>query len=198
MFGEIMMVVGAIVGYFVMAGTVQGIFRAAKIGDSGDQFLCGIAWPISLPILCGVGAVQNISKISAPKLLQPKPKAAAYAEAPMTILAGMICQRMLASPEGCEYLTWSFKDMKVRFESDYDSPYHVREAHVNNTTFGREDFSKSDHKMIVRAWEQAKKLKDAKEVAERRAKANLAALDAIEKIAGIPTSISTSILTVEK
>lgn len=185
----------SVVGYGVGSLCFKTLVEQKSYGrnhpDYGNPgpWLAGMFWPASFPLLLPFFVAKLAPKVSLPALPSrktPAQKVIEYSEAPMSILASMLCQRMLLHPEKCGHREWEHNGLHVVTDFNYDDVRYVRYVIANGATFESDVFSKNDKKQLLKTFGKAQQLGKEKKAAEEVAKANLAALEAIEKITDIP------------
>lgn len=196
MLTEILLYAGALTGYSTAGFMVGSI--TSKLYDPEQNtpapVLAGLAWPIVLPMMLPFYVYTAANK-GLMRLPNRKPKVLQYAEAPMTILANMLCQRIIAYPDAFDY--------DDRWKKDGITIYYFgRSGNLNwvevpsKIRFNRNDFTPKDVKNLERAIETGLKLFKEKKAADVLAHRNQSALNAVEKLMDLP--IEPSLLTVER
>ncbi len=173
----------AVMGYLGGAGASMACFSREAFRKTPGPFLAGFAWPVIMPVVLSYWLIRRISEKGL-KLPSRKPKALQYAEAPLSILAAMVAQRIIAKPNCFNYKDeWVSDKIKVVCNSRLDDFSRIT---VDDKTFKLNDFKESDKKVIRQALGKAKKLNDERKAAEAAANLNNSALDVIEKLAAVP------------
>jgi hypothetical protein len=168
-------------GYLAVAGALMGSFGREAFNESPGPFFLGLLWPVAMPIVGGFKLIDKV-KNRTPR----KPKAVTYAEAPLSILAAMVAQRILAHPEAIGRDKWKKDGIVV---DAYTSPCRLCYVQINDKTFNSSVFTEKDKKTIEKAFEQAAKLKEEKAAADALAAVNHKALDVIESLMVTPVKL---------
>jgi hypothetical protein len=189
----------ALTAFAVLAGYASiGTLFFSFFGKDEDDVVMAVIWPAPVLATAIVGPLYGVwwlgQKAKTLKLPSRQSKALAYAEAPLSILAAMVAQRIIANPNCFNYRDeWISDKIKVICNSHLDD---FRSITVDDKTFTYYDFKDSDKKVIRKALEQATKLNNERKAAEAAAKLNNSALDVIEKLAAVP--VASSLLSPEK
>jgi hypothetical protein len=186
--------VGGLVAYstigYATGKTIYNNFTKKNVWEDWEdpaQILGAVFWPVSWVLMTPPLAYKVAQKAGKMLSNRPpaRPKAIAYAEAPLSILAAMVAQRILAHPEAMNWESWTKDKIKVDF---YSSDCRVNYVKVNDNQFNRRDFKVKDADTIQKALLKAKTIQKEKEAADALAAVNHKALDVIESLMVTPLS----------
>lgn len=178
------MILATIIPAYMLIGLVVGILLpvahklAGKEPNGYDTFigviLAPFVWPIALPEL-----KDNLKRCRKAKKQTELFKGV---DKPSYILAQMLAQKILMHPEKTFYSTWSFEGYVVDLYS-YGPYIEVKTPNGEFTYTKQEDKKALD--ILLEALSKAREIGEKRRVAEKEAKKESEALEAIEGLLGL-------------